>query len=316
MKRRELLKAFALLAGSGLAADPLKAAKGSVFGTATPELTPKRVLRIAHLTDMHISADKRSLEGMQACFHYIQSMPEPPDIIFSGGDTIEDGLYATRSKVRNQWGAWRGVLQAENSLPIKYCLGNHDIWGLYNPAKDAMYGKNFALEMMHTDKVYQSFDLAGWHFIFLDSTQKKRNGLWYTAKLDEEQMDWLRKDLEQTPADKPVLVLSHIPILCANVFMDDMKVRNGKFSIPGSWMHTDVKEIVGLFSAHPNVKLCLSGHIHMQDTVRYNDISFYCNGAVSGDWWKNDTYKGTKAGFALVDLYNDGSHTNTYMSYR
>lgn len=276
---------------------------------------PNRALRIAHLTDIHISEQKEALLGLERCLSDVQNLQDKPDVIFIGGDTIEDGLYKSKSMVKRQWDAWRSIVKDCNELPLQYCLGNHDIWGLYNPAKSASYGKNYAMEMMHIDSVYHSFDMGGWHFIVLDSTQKKKNGLWYTAKLDEAQMDWLKRDLANVPAHVPIMVMSHIPILCANVFMDDMDVKFGKFSIPGSWMHTDVQEIIHLFGQYPNVKVCISGHIHMADAVQYNGISFYCNGAVCGDWWKSNVYKGTHAGFAVLDLYDDGSHKHQYITY-
>lgn len=312
MKRRDLLKSLAVFTSLGVAGSIHKAS-----AQVAQVLTPKksRVLRIAHLTDMHISNDVDAIKGLEQCFRYLQNMQDPADIIINGGDTINDGLYKTRSEVRDQWSVWHSVRKHNNGLPMEYCLGNHDIWGLYNPGKDAMTGKRFALDLMEVDKQYRSFDMAGWHFIVLDSTQKKKNGLWYTAKLDEEQMDWLKRDLASVPVNTPVLVISHIPILCANVFMDDIKIRFGKFQLPGSWMHTDVQEIVQLFAQYPNVKVCLSGHIHMADAVHYNGVAYYCNGAVSGDWWKNDTYKGTKAGFAIVDLFDDGTHAQQYVHY-
>ncbi len=312
MKRRDLLRSLALFTTLG-ATGTLSKASAQVLQDAVPE--NKRVLRIAHLTDMHISDDAAAIKGLEKCFLYLQNMQDPPQLILNGGDTINDGLYKTRSEVRDQWGVWHDVRRNNNSLPIHYCLGNHDIWGLYNPGKDAMTGKRVALDLMEVDRQYRSFDHAGWHFIILDSTQKKKNGLWYTARLDEEQLEWLKNDLAAVPAHQPVLVLSHIPILCANVFMDDIRIRFGKFQLPGSWMHTDVQDIVHLFAQYPNVKVCLSGHIHMADAVRYNGVSYYCNGAVSGDWWKSTQYKGTKAGFAIIDLYANGDHQHQYISY-
>lgn len=80
-------------------------------------------------------------------------------------------------------------------------------------------------------------------------------------------------------------------------------------------MHADYKELIALFAQYSNIKLCLSGHIHLADHVRYNNISYFCNGAVCGDWRKAPFYRQTKAGYAIVDLYNDGSFTNTYLDY-
>jgi|GEM_PF-4646867 len=46
----------------------------------------------------------------------------------------------------------------------------------------------------------------------------------------------------------------------------------------------------------------------------YNKISYFCNGAVSGAWWFGK-YHHTAVGYALVDLHDGGSVTNTYVTY-
>ena len=311
MKRRDLLKSIGLLAASQLLPDNKVIASDIII----PVKNPKRILRIAHITDIHIGNAENAKSGLIKCLHHIQNLPDRVDLIFNGGDTIEDALFRTKPQVTKQWDLWHSVLRNECSLKIENCLGNHDIWGLYTEKKDHLYGKNFALEMMKMDSTYKSFDRNGWHFIFLDSTQKKKNGLWYTAKLGEEQTDWLKNDLASVDPNTPVMVMSHIPILCANVFLDNVKIKYGKFQVPGSWMHTDVKDIVAIFNKHKNVKLCVSGHIHMYDNVVYNNVTYSCNGAVSGDWWKNTQYHETPAGYALIDLYDDGSFSNAYTSY-
>jgi hypothetical protein len=38
------------------------------------------------------------------------------------------------------------------------------------------------------------------------------------------------------------------------------------------------------------------------------------NGAVSGNWWKGKRYF-TDNGYAMVNLYNDGSFENEYVPY-
>lgn len=311
MERKSFFKALGLIAAGNFLPNTIKAE------VAAPLINsePKRVMRIAHITDIHISKDKTAIDGFTKCLHYIQNMQDTPDMIINGGDAIEDALLRTKSAVRNQWNLWHDILKNENSLSTYHTIGNHDVWGLYSEKRDFLYGKKFAQEMLELDGTYRSIDANGWHIIFLDSTQKKANGLWYTAKLGEEQMDWLKNDLAAVNMATPVLVVSHIPILCANVFLDDVKQRFGKFHIPGSWMHNDVKEIMQIFNRHKNVKLCLSGHIHLQDKVQYNGVTFCCNGAVAGDWWRNEYYHETKAGFGVVNLFDDGSFTNEYIHY-
>lgn len=311
MERKNFLRSLGLLAAGTMV--PLKGK--SVVTINEPLPTKQRSMRIAHLTDAHIADNKNARNGFIKCLHAIQQMEDTPDYIINGGDTIEDALYNTKSNVNKQWDLWHSILKNECSIKVNNTIGNHDIWGLYTEKKDFLYGKKFAQEKLHMEHTYYSVDQCGWHIIFLDSTQKKSNGMWYTAKLGEEQIDWLSRDLAATPANTPVLVVSHIPILCANIFLDNVKQRFGKFQIPSSWMHTDVQEIVSLFNQYPNVKLCISGHIHLQDKVQYNNVMYCCNGAVSGDWWRNEYYHQTKAGYAIIDLFSDGTFENNYMHY-
>lgn len=104
--------------------------------------------------------------------------------------------------------------------------------GLEGSNGDPLYGKRYALDMMQIEKRYRSFDLNGWHFIVLDSTHLKADGSWYTAKLDQEQFDWLKNDLAATNPSMPVLILSHIPILAGCVFMMEITARVGTGAFP------------------------------------------------------------------------------------
>jgi 3',5'-cyclic-AMP phosphodiesterase len=99
------------------------------------------------------------------------------------------------------------------------------------------------------------------------------------------------------------------------VFYDKKNVKDGNWVIPGGWNHTDATDLIELFAKHPNVKTCLSGHMHLLDQVVYNGVTYFCNGAVSGNWWTTNTYHQTKAGYALFDLFADGSIQRTYVSY-
>ncbi|GAB3570202.1 metallophosphoesterase [Spirosoma luteolum] len=301
MNRRSLLKTAGLLplAGPGL----LPAATAA----------PTRSLRVGYLGDTHIFADKKPMEGVARCLHHLQNQADKPSFVLHGGDTIMDALGRDRDAVKAQWDAWHTVVRADSSLPIEYCIGNHDVWGFEKARREPLYGKQWALEQMKLASRYRSFDRGGWHFVILDSVQQTPDGTWYTAHLDPEQLDWLRRDLTATGPNTPVLVLSHIPIVSATVFYDKSNVKNGNWQIPGSWNHTDATDLIALFHQYPNVKACLSGHMHLLDRVDYNGVTYFCNGAVSGNWWESDTFHQTKAGYALFDLYDDGTINRTYV---
>jgi 3',5'-cyclic AMP phosphodiesterase CpdA len=306
INRRQLLKNAGLL---GLF--------GAGFGfksIAENNNNKKRVLRFAHLTDVHIEPELNASAGLAKCLHHLQSQKDQPAFIMSGGDSIFDALHQPKDRVELQWGLWQDIFKQDNSLPIEYCIGNHDCWGL-GQTDDPLYGKKYAMEKMGLSIPYRSFDKAGWHFIVLDSIQPKTDGSWYICMLDEAQFDWLQKDLSSIPSTTPIVIVSHAPIVSAATVITDNKFKEGEGYVIGQGaMHMDSPRIVALFDKYPNIKFCLSGHIHLYEQIVYNGITYICNGAVSGNWWKGIRYK-TDNGYALINLYDDGSFDNEYITY-
>ena len=72
--------------------------------------------------------------------------------------------------------------------------------------------------------------------------------------------------------------------------------------------------IKDLFHTHPNVRICVSGHIHLADSVEYLGVTYACNHAVCGSWWDGDRAEFPPA-YAIIDLFDDGSATNTLVEY-
>ncbi|UFH54666.1 metallophosphoesterase [Spirosoma sp. KNUC1025] len=305
MNRRTILKSAALL--------PFVSAPEQLSPPAS--LVRKRSVRFAYIGDTHILPETKPMEGVAKCFHHAQSHADKPAFILHGGDVIMDALAKDRADVQKQWDAWHTVMKAENSLPVEYCIGNHDVWGFDGAKTDPQYGKKWAVDLMKISGRYRSFDRNGWHFIILDSVQPKPDGKWYTGHIDPEQLDWLKQDLAKTGTKTPVLILSHIPIFSPTGFFSEQNVKDGNWSIPGALVLSNTPELLKLFYQYPNVKAALSGHMHLLDRVDYNGVTYLCNGAVSGNWWRSDTYQQTKAGYALIDLYDDGTLERTYLQY-
>ena len=298
-----------LLAASGLAA------LGSLplFAQAKGKAR-QRVLRIAHITDLHVQPERQAALGMERCLEHAQS--QKPDLIFMGGDQVMDSLLTDRSRVKAQWDIYNNVLRANRAVPVVHALGNHDVWGWGNRMQycnEPGFGKAYAMDRMHLSRSYCSFDREGWHIIVLDSVHPTfGNG--YIAKLGREQMAWLADDLRSVPKNRPVLVMSHIPILSAAAFFNGENERTGNWHVPGAWMHIDARHIKDLFSQFPNVKACLSGHIHLVDRIDYQNVAYIGTGAGCGGWW-GGSFQGVSNGYGLVDLYNDGSVEHKYVEY-
>lgn len=314
--RRDLLKGAAGLAAA--AALPV-AANAHVVGHRIGRGRDRRVLRFAHLTDIHLYSERHSPQGFAKCLDHVQGQADAPEFILNGGDSIFDGFSAISSSVKAQWKEFHAVLRQNCSLPVYHALGNHDIWGWDKKASrtsgsEPLHGKNWAMQELTLSKPYYSFDKAGWHFVILDSIRPARNAYAYNAKLDHEQFEWLRQDLQETPPTTPVVVMTHVPILSVSAYFRPSAEDLGYWNVPSSYMHIDARRIKDLFVQHPNVKLCLAGHEHLHGKVHYLGVTYSCSGAVSGNWW-NGVYQETAPGYALVDLYADGSFKTKYVPW-
>lgn len=325
LPRRSFLRDLgALTLGAAVTTPLLAETKHATAPAVAPAPTAnparRRLLRAAHLTDIHVRPDLGAPDGMAAAIRHAQSQPDRPDILLFGGDLIADSLYCDKATAIANWELWERIFAAEVKLPYRLCLGNHDVWGWAKhdtPAieSDPAYGKRLALDRLGLKASYYSFDLAGWHFVVLDSMERHTASVYgYTARLDDAQLWWLARDLAKTPAATPICILSHIPILCSCVFFERGIVDTGSWQMAGAVMHTDVVRLKDLFRRHPNVKVCLSGHVHLADDVRYLGVRYLCNGAVCGNWWKG-TYQEFAPAYALVDFYDDGSVENQLVPY-
>ncbi len=276
---------------------------------------PRRSLRIAHLTDMHVQPERGAVEGFAKSLEEAQK--HSPDLIFLGGDLIMDALGTELDRAKAQFDLFADVVKSNAGAPVRYAIGNHDVWGWNNIAKwgsEAKFGKIYAQERLELARPYYSFEQGGWRMIVLDSTHRKAEGNGYTARLDDEQFAWLADELSSAQQDQPVLLMSHIPLFCACAFLDGDNEKSGNWQVPGAWMHIDFRRIKDLLLKHPNVKAALSGHIHLADRVDYLGVSYYCNGAVSGGWWSGK-YQEFSNGYAIVDLFDDGTVANSYFEF-
>jgi Icc protein len=313
LSRRDVLRAF----GAGAA---LTAVSGVSLARAEPPAAAgrKRSIRIAHMTDPHIQPERDAVAGVAACLHHIQSQADKPALLLTGGDHVMDAFEEPFDRADLQWKLLCKSFKDENSLPVHYCLGNHDIWG-WNKGKsktsgsESGWGKTMSLDRLELKKPYYSFDAGGWHFVVLDSVRvdpDDANG--YVGGLDDEQFEWLKGDLAANKTAN-TLFLTHIPILSVSVL--DVKVdKSLDLRVGGGVIFTDWPRVKRLMQENTQVKCVLSGHMHRIDRVEFLGVTHLCNGAVSANWWKGRHHE-TGEGYALVDLYDDGSVERQYVEF-
>jgi 3',5'-cyclic-AMP phosphodiesterase len=189
-------------------------------------------------------------------------------------------------------------------------LGNHDVW--YGPdetldneyKKEKRYGKQWAVEMLSLPNRFYSFEAKGWQFMALDSINGSTG-----YQIDDLQFEWLTAELQRIPANRPICVFNHVPILSIGALMYlTQRTPSSEAKFPSGDMHMDHQKIKNLFFKHKNVKLCLSGHVHYIDSIEYLGVKYLCNGAISGNWWRSpivlDEFPPV---YSIIDLYSDGT---------
>ncbi|MFV0590750.1 MAG: metallophosphoesterase family protein [Draconibacterium sp.] len=249
------------------------------------------------MTDIHVTEERNATKGLIQAIDTINSLA--PDFVLTGGDNIMDALAQTYERSDSLYSLFTQTTGKLN-MPLYSTLGNHEVFGLYkksgvDPSHNE-YGKK-----MYENKIakrYYSFDHKKWHFIVLDGigTTEDRH---YYGHVDEEQLNWLKKDLEQTGKNRPVVVSIHIPLLSIGAQIMEGPTK----ALSESSVVTNAHEVIELLEQY-NTKLILQGHLHFLEDIEYNGIHYITGGAVSAQWWQGARF-GMEEGFLKIDISGD-----------
>lgn len=305
MKRRELLKHMGLTAGAvALCGTPM-----TIGVVSAAEQKRKRALRIAHITDCHVTDHPSCLNGMKKVMEQLNSMKDRPQLIINSGDIIMEANNKSKEEAETLWNLWDELVK-ENKIPIHYCPGNHDYW--WPKDKDLAakenpdFNQGLYLRRSAMPAPYYTFENQGWKFISLNSMDK-----WYA--LGEEQFSWLEEELMKA-GNQPVCIFSHVPIISITPLMYNLNRQTyGDIRYSGD-QHKDARQLKDLFYKTGNVKLCLSGHMHYIDAVDYIGVKYICSGSASASWWGGilDEFPHV---YTIIDLYEDGGLDYQFVYY-
>ncbi len=220
-------------------------------------------------------------------------------------------------RAQEQWDLWDHVIADHADLPIAPCIGNQDCWGWNRKSSgcngsEPLFGKKMAMHRLGMPAPYYRLQVGIWRILVLDSLQQGGSH-GYTARLDPEQRKWLASELADNTTS-PTLVMSHVPLVAgpADFFSSRVEAPNerGDWLYPGQHLHADSFEILELFRRHPNVKVCVAGHIHCRQRIEFRGVTYLHSPAVCGEWWRGD-YLGFGSGFTVLDLEPDGAFQAT-----
>ena len=261
--------------------------------------TEEEGFTFAYLTDIHLQAELDAIEGFQKAIDTINQIK--PDFVLTGGDLIMDALGQTFGRADSLYNMYTKQVEGFN-MPLYNTMGNHEIFGWYMDEEEITSHPEFGKKMFENriGKRYYSYDHEGWHFIVLDGISRKDDGGYY-GYIDEEQIEWLKKDLEKTGKEKPLALSVHIPFITSRTqITKGTTVGND----PGSVI-TNGLDVLRILYPY-NLRLVLQGHLHFLEDIYIGEKThFITAGAVCGRWWSNKPCAIPEEGFLLVKVKGD-----------
>jgi 3',5'-cyclic-AMP phosphodiesterase len=276
MNRRAFLKTT----GAGLIASafPMSLVK-LAFGAKSPA----QDFTFGYISDAHIQQIKgnrfvRNWDmGLIRAVREANLLTPRPDFFMFGGDLAQLGKKEELDHGLEIMSKLRGK--------VHYVMGEHDYYldlGAYWREK--------------ISPLYYSFDHKGVHFVVLNSIltyDSWTNGKWASpmdrmlamARLDnpdgspfmvgEEQVTWLKNDLEKISRVTPVVVFSHSPIQ--------------KIFKPWNFWTEDAENVQALLKPFEKVTV-IYGHVHQIQYTQIGNISFHAVMATAWPWPYPESY--------------------------
>jgi predicted phosphodiesterase len=254
------------------------------------------------LTDTHTEPELDAAHGTDLAMRAASKVKA--DFAIQGGDHVFDLLGVSKARATQVLDLYAKTEQ-DLGMKVHHTLGNHDNFGVYTASgvltSDPEYGKKMFIERY--GPTYYSFDHKGVHFVVLDSIGITADR-GYEAKIDDEQLAWIGKDLAAQGATKPIVVVTHIPLVTAMASYVPPAPQAAK-----GYGFTNGPAAIKLFEGH-NVLGVLQGHTHVNERVEWHGVPYITSGAVCGNWWKG-TRLGTPEGFTVVKI-EGGKLTTRY----
>ena len=236
--RRGFLKCMAW-AGTGMVWAVNSGVLSSVSLGSLGRLSPttlKGTLYFAQISDSHIGFSKEAnpdvTATLQVAVNRLNALPQRPAFVLHTGD-ISQLSKPSEFDTADQ------VIKGIKTGRVFYVPGEHDVLSDNGQGYLDRYGKGTK------GSGWYSFDHSGVHFIGLVNVLNlKAGGL---GNLGQEQLVWLKRDVQELSASTPIVVFAHIPLW--TVYPE------------WGWGTDDSEQALGLLKRFGSVSV-LNGHIH------------------------------------------------------
>jgi 3',5'-cyclic AMP phosphodiesterase CpdA len=262
---------------------------------------------LLYYTDVHAINQWDAPKAMQQAVGMINM--QRADLIINGGDLIHGGFDLSKQAADARWDAYLAMHDAIEG-EIFSTLGNHDLVAV-NPSDGSAPSadpRDSFRKRLGLVRTYYSFDALGYHFVVLDSVKTNIRQNHYAGAIEPEQIEWLREDLSKIPTGRPIVAVTHIPLLTSL----HAATRGATEAAPEYMVVVNNVEVMETFATH-NLILVLQGHLHVNELIRWRNTTFITGGAICGAWWRGPRL-GTEEGFGVVTL--DGGRVSwEYIDY-
>lgn len=264
----------------------------------SPDLPP---IRILFFTDVHAGLDDSTAEPLALAARVLNTLPA--DVTICGGDVIHRGYLLPEAECAPRFAQYRQFLE-DLDHPVEHVIGNHDLAGAFPPEGEqpAADPRAIALRELQIPNGYRTFDRAGYRFIILDSVELLGGDLKYRGFIDPTQMQWLAEVVKDWPAEKPFVLVSHIPF--RSTFLQ--ATENPGAPLPENLVVANANEVLELFEDR-NLPLVLQGHLHSNELINWSGRHFIMGGAICGAWWRGPNRQ-TDFGFGLISIADGQIH--------
>lgn len=185
-----------------------------------------------------------------------------PEFVITVGDLIAGGGWQRDEKeIRRQWDEFNGFVEGFE-MPFFYLPGNHDV---SNKLMDRIWDEQFGVR-------YYSFLYKDVLFLCLNTQDGEGSGPF----LGEEQIEWVKTELNDFPDVRWTMVFIHQPLWV----MEEGIPRNvnGKRVLKKS--KTGWPEVEAALAGRKHT--VYAGHVHRYAKYERNDVNYYTLGTTGG----------------------------------
>jgi predicted phosphodiesterase len=279
----------------------------SAFGQVVKPDKDDDLFSFVFMTDIHLQSEKNAIQGFKKAIETVNELN--PDFVITGGDNIMDVFGQTWERSDSLYNLFDSMIGNFN-VPVYTTIGNHDLFGISEKSGISPSHPEYGKEMYkkRLAQRYYSFEYKDWDFIVLDGvgiTDDRR----YKGYVDDEQINWLQKELQRIGKISPIIISIHIPLLSVEsqialgpteAFKDNSIVNNAN----------EIRDELRGY----DVKVVLQGHTHFLEDIYYEGVHYVTGGAVSGSIWNGKRYE-MEEGFLLVNIKKNNTFSWKYIDF-